>query len=69
MIARRLAASPDRLGVLLDLAPDGSATVTTDAQDSAEFAEALRRLRAWIDRHEVGALIAEAESEGEGGGR
>lgn len=66
MIAVRRAPAITRpLAVLLDLAPDGSATVTTDAQDSDEFAEAVGRLRRWIDRRAVDELIGEAE----GGGR
>lgn len=67
MIAVRIDARPERvLSVLLDLAPDGEATLITDAQDSDEFREALRRLRAWCDRGAVDRLL---DGLGEGGGR
>lgn len=55
MIAVHLQPAVQRtLSVLLDLGPDG-----------AEYAEALRRLRAWADRGEVERLL-DGLAEGEG---
>lgn len=67
MIARRLEPALDRpLSVLIDLDADGTGKIITDAADNVEYREALARLRRWIDRGAVDALLAEL---GEGGAR
>ena len=66
MIALRAPARPMRvLSVLLDLGPDGEATLVTDAQDDTEHREALARLRRWIDRGEVERLLDGLAEEGD----
>lgn len=66
MIARRLEPAVVRpLSVLLTIDADGHGEVIADAADSVEFAEALRRLRAWCAGAAVDALLSDVE----GGGR
>lgn len=66
MIAVHLKPAVQRpLTVMVTLDADGTAETVTDAQDSAEHAEALRRLRAWADRGEVDALLAELDEGGD----
>lgn len=67
MIAvRRAPAIARPLTVMVTLDADGHGEVIADAQSSDEFAEALRRLRAWADRGAVDRLLDEL---GEGGPR
>lgn len=62
MIARRIGEPlPRVLAVLIDLPPDGGASVLTDAGSAAEHVEALRRLRCWFDAGELERLLALAE--------
>lgn len=64
MIARRIDSGPARLGVLVELDAEGRAELIVGAADSTEYAEALRRLRRWIHRRELDALLADVEGAG-----
>ena len=50
-----------RLDLPLDLDLHGRAEVITDAAASADRAEALHRVRAWVDAGEVERALALAE--------